>query len=140
MTGTWNGTSYIGDDSNDLATGTDANNGMWGNKGDDNLNGAGGDDNIDGGVGHDDLQGGDGNDRLWDFTGAPPGYVGLIGHDTLRGGAGDDHLNFWSPDTGDRAIGGDGFDTLEVRFNYNVAPFTHAISFTLGRAPSVIKL
>ena len=139
MTGAWSGTSYIGDDSNDVATGTDANNGMWGNKGDDNLNGAGGDDNIDGGVGHDDLQGGDGNDRLWDFTGTPPGYVGLIGHDTLRGGAGDDHLNFWSPDTGDRAVGGEGFDTLEVRFNYNVGPIANVISFTLGRAPSVIK-
>jgi Ca2+-binding RTX toxin-like protein len=139
MTGSWIGTTYIGDDSNDVATGTDVANTMIGNKGDDNLNGAGGDDALDGGVGSDDLFGGAGNDRLWDFSGAPFGFTGLIGHDTLRGGDGDDHVNVWSPDTGDVANGGAGFDTLEVRFNYNGAVADKVVSFVLGRAPSVVQ-
>jgi Ca2+-binding RTX toxin-like protein len=140
MTGTWNGTSYVGDDSNDVATGTDAANAMFGNKGDDNLNGAGGNDDINGGVGSDNLNGGAGDDTLWDFTGAPFDFSGVIGHDTLRGGDGDDHLNVWSPDTGDVADGGAGFDTLEVRFNYETASETYAVSFVLGRAPSVAQV
>jgi Ca2+-binding RTX toxin-like protein len=140
MTGSWNGTTYNGDATNDIATGTSAANSMFGREGDDALDGGDGDDAIDGGVGSDNLQGGAGADRLWDYSSIPPGFSGVIGHDTIRGGDGDDHINFWSPDTGDVAMGGAGHDTLEVRFNYSGLVHTHAISFVLGNAPSVIQV
>lgn len=136
----WSGNNYIGDASNDIATGTDVGNGMYGYEGDDNLIGAGGDDWIDGGVGNDDLQGGDGNDRLTDVGSIPSGFSGIIGHDTLRGGNGDDQLTFNSPDSGDQATGGSGTDTLYVTFEPYGSYTDQPVTCFLGNGEGTIYL
>ncbi len=76
MAGSWNGTQFNGDDTNDDATGTQANEALWGNRGDDVLRGEGGNDFIDGGVDNDQLFGGDGNDILVDVGSIPFGFSG----------------------------------------------------------------
>lgn len=137
MAGTWNGTTFNGDDTNDVATGTVANERLFGNKGDDNLNGAGGDDVIDGGVGGDTLRGGFGNDRLTDVGSIPFGFTGLIGKDSLDGGAGDDLVTVLSPDTNDVVDGGIGIDTAEIKFNLAEMNQPSAISYTHGATSNI---
>lgn len=144
MAGSWNGTQFNGDDTNDDATGTQANEALWGNRGDDVLRGEGGNDFIDGGVDNDQLFGGDGNDILVDVGSIPFGFSGIIGRDNLYGGGGDDELRFQSPDTGDFGYGGAGRDLLRLRFDWfngNPLPAGTPITFTLTAGGSgVVKI
>ena len=135
MAGSWNGTQYIGDATNEAVTGTPASESFFGAEGDDQLFGVGGNDYIDGGVGNDLLDGGAGDDILVDVGSVPFGFSGIIGHDTLRGGAGNDELRVYSADTGDVADGGAGFDLLRLNFKYfNLTgiPAGTPFTFTLG--------
>ena len=53
----------------------------------------------------------------------------------LRGGADDDEIRFYSPDTGDVANGGSGFDTLRLNMGYFSGfqlPFGTVINLTMG--------
>ncbi|MBA3520260.1 MAG: hypothetical protein H0T75_22075 [Rhizobiales bacterium] len=139
MAGSWNTTHtyYSGDATNETVHGTIADEGLSGQEGDDSLFGEGGNDRIDGGVGSDTLDGGIGNDDLTDVGSIPSGFTGIIGRDTLRGGDGDDVLSFNSPDTGDKAFGDAGTDTIDLDFRSATA--TQRVTFRL--APNtVVKL
>ncbi len=135
MAGSWNGLNYIGDATNEAVIGTGANEGLFGNEGDDQLFGGGGNDYLDGGVGNDLVDGGLGNDTLTDVGNIPFGFVGIIGRDVVRGGGGDDEIRIYSPDTGDVADGGNGFDTLRLNMGYYSGfqlPFGTVITLTMG--------
>lgn len=114
MAGFWNGSTYYGDDANNIVTAFGGNEAMYGGEGDDQLFGGLGDDFIEGGVGSDRIDGGSGDDWLEDVGDIPPGFVGAIGKDGLYGGAGNDELRFYSVDTGDVANGGSGFDLMYI--------------------------
>jgi Ca2+-binding RTX toxin-like protein len=132
---------YAGDNTNETAIGSAEPETLRGRAGDDALDGGDGDDAIDGDHGNDTLQGGAGNDALWDGTDLSGGAPGsIIGHDSLHGGDGDDILRFFSPDTGDFANGGSGFDMLEVRFTATM-PTPTPVTFTLvAGLTSIVKL
>lgn len=137
MAGYWSGVNYYGDATNETVHGTIADEFLFGREGDDSLFGEGGNDVIDGGVGSDTLDGGTGNDTLIDVASIPSGFSGIIGRDTLRGGEGDDILEFRSPDTGDKAFGDAGTDTIKLDFRD--ATETQRVAFRV--APnSVVKL
>ena len=136
MAGSWNGTTFFGDSTNDTATGGDAAEGIYGGAGSDALTGGGGNDYIDGGVDSDTLHGGAGNDVLTDVQDLPFGFSGPIGRDVLYGDGGDDELRFNSIDTGDVADGGAGNDLLRINISglsgQSPLPPGTPISFALG--------
>lgn len=89
------------------------------NDGDDTVLGGDGDDKIYGGFGNDDLRGEAGKDTLEGEDGDDRLFGG-DGVDTLRGGGGNDYMNLGGSEDGDRADGGAGYDSLDLRFFDNV--------------------
>lgn len=117
-------------------TGTDGNDTIAGTVGADLIQGFGGDDVLNGGIGNDRIEGGAGNDRLDGGAGVDrleggEGNDVLIdatkGGDALYGGAGDDVLTvtaapgYDAVSTGLILDGGDGNDSIDVRFDYDFA-------------------
>ncbi len=137
MAGSWNGTTYSGDDTNETVTGGAADEILFMWLGDDVANGGDGNDTIDGGLGNDQLYGGTGNDLLYDINSYQSGFSGLIGKDRVFGGDGDDTIWFNSVDGGDIANGGAGLDTLVVRFDFLGASTNLPITFALGTQTAV---
>ncbi|WP_275451360.1 putative Ig domain-containing protein [Ruegeria sp. ANG-R] len=95
---------------NDALQGDDSDQILEGYDGDDHLIGAGGNDTLDGGYGDDTLAGGGGEDRL----------EGGYGDDTLAGGDGEDRLEGgYGDDTYVYRLG-DGNDTIDDKFGFNI--------------------
>lgn len=142
MAGSWSGTTYTGDDSKEIVTGSSAAEWIRTLAGDDVVNAGGGDDTVHGGYGSDLIRGGAGNDWLSDLGTYISGYVGLIGKDTLYGGDGDDFLKFDSVDTGDIGDGGTGQDTVWLNLLAGGLPTGSVVSFfaAAGGAASVMQI
>ena len=94
------GTTYLGMDGSDGASGTNGtdfmfglsgNDSLLGNSGNDMLYGMDGNDSLYGGIGDDIIDGGEGNDLLYGEHGADVLHGGS-GNDVLDGGTGDDYL------------------------------------------------
>lgn len=134
MAGSWFGTQYYGDETNETLVGGGLSEVIYGAEGDDALHGGGGDDHIYGGVGNDALFGDAGNDLLIDTGDIPFGFTGTIGRDVLRGGAGDDEVRFSSIDTGDMTDGGSGNDMLVVFIggSSGALPAGYVTTFVMG--------
>jgi Ca2+-binding RTX toxin-like protein len=142
MAGSWNGTVYTGDATNEAVTGTSANEYIMGWEGDDQLFGLGGNDTIHGGYGSDRIEGGEGNDTLVDLGARQSNFQGIVGRDTILGGAGDDFLQFLSVDTGDIGDGGTGNDTVYINFVTQGLGTGDFVSFFAGPggAASVVQI
>jgi len=103
--------TFGGTSGDDTINGTSGNDTIFGGGGNDTLNGLGGDDTINADSGNDMIDGGDGNDTITDRGG-----IGRI-----DGGNGDDTIYLGTrPDDWTSRIqvfGGDGYDTLVIRFS-----------------------
>lgn len=132
MAGSWNGTTYSGDDTSEVVTGTGLAEWIRTWLGDDVVNAGGGNDTVEGGYGSDLIRGAAGNDWLSDLGSLISGYVGLVGRDTLFGGEGDDFLKFDSVDTGDIGDGGTGQDTVWLNLLAGGLPAGAVVSFFAG--------
>lgn len=142
MAGSWNGSTYSGDDTPEVVTGTTAAEWIRTWLGDDVVNAGGGNDTVDGGYGSDLIRGGAGDDRLSDLGSFISGFSGLIGKDTLFGGDGDDFLKFDSVDTGDIGDGGAGQDTVWLNLLAGGLPPGAVVNFFAGAggASSVLQI
>ncbi|WP_018042829.1 calcium-binding protein [Methylobacterium sp. 88A] len=90
MTGTFDGATYNGDDTDETVIGTNLYEILFGKGGKDSLNGAGGNDVIYGGSGTDLIHGGTGDDYLFAF--ANERWRPVIDGDKLYGDAGNDQI------------------------------------------------
>ncbi len=137
MAGSWDGTSYSGDDTDETVSGTDADEtiGTW--LGRDVIYAGGGNDTVDGGLDSDTIYGGSGDDLLYDLNSFDTSYTGLVGKDRIFGGSGNDTIVFNSVDSPDAAVGGKGRDTLVVRFDFLGARTTLPVEYTLGEGSIV---
>jgi hypothetical protein len=102
----------LGGGGNDILRGGAGNDVIYGGAGKDELIGGPGDDYLDGGAGADNLSGGIGNDVL----------LGGAGNDVLDGGAGKDILNGGKGD--DILTGGSGADTFVFEENFGFDTIT----------------
>ena len=132
MAGTWSGTHYFGDDTNEVITGTAADETIDAGLGTDVITAGGGNDTVDSGLDSDTIFGGAGDDLLYDLNSFTSGFQGLLGKDHVFGGTGNDTVWFNSVDTGDVADGGAGIDTLVVRFDFLGATTTLPVHYALG--------
>jgi trimeric autotransporter adhesin len=141
MAGTWYGTSYSGDGTNETVKGTSADESIRGEDGQDTLSGGGGNDWIEGGSGSDTLRGGTGDDVLIGFSSYGRDFLG--GLDRLYGDSGNDTLLLTAPlAAGFSLDGGAGErDTAKITFgSYQGSVTTQPITFTLNVKGSVLKV
>jgi len=127
--------NFFGTDGPDILTGAGGNDYFEGKGAADKIYGGKGNDTLKGGLGDDVLYGGAGDDLLYDSSSDPfksgsdqDRLYGGAGNDTLisyqaislqdrdelYGGAGDDLVTMLGMQTGDKADGGTGFDTLSL--------------------------
>jgi Ca2+-binding RTX toxin-like protein len=114
---TVNNLTKVGNDLNNVITGTAAGETLSGLGGNDTISGQGGNDTLLGGDGNDQLQGGDGNDLMQGGVGNDT-FWDYVGTDVFEGGAGDDV--FIGGGGGDTYIGGVGDDVFN-HYLYNGA-------------------
>jgi Ca2+-binding RTX toxin-like protein len=123
-----NNDSLYGEDGNDRLSGGDGHDYLYGHGGNDRLSGDAGDDVIFANSGNDSLYGGDGNDRLVGHEGddyivggsGNDNLYGLDGFDRLYGQAGDDDLDGGTDWVHDFLSGGDGADTFETEYVFEL--------------------